>query len=270
MNILEIATKAARKAGNRIKELRPSGTFEYQLKADVTLVTAADIEAEKIIITAIRESFPEHAFLSEEASPTLSSESLLQGPLWVIDPVDGTTNYAYGQFQVGVSIAYAEAGQVLAGVVYAPFYDELFSAVLGRGAFLNGKPLRVRPISALDSAIIGTGFQYARDNNAELASRVYQVLCHCRDIRRIGAATLDITWIAAGRLDGFYETLSPWDVAAAGLIAREAGALWGHLPSINVKSSKAPKLPNDLNGANLLVAAPGIFEQLRTILVSAH
>ena len=169
------------------------------------------------------------------------------------DPIDGTVNYAHGHIQSAVSIAYCEHGQITLGVVYNPFTDELFSAELGQGAKLNGATIRVADETNLRRAIIATGFPYIKEGIDDMVERVRSILHHCADIRRLGSAALDICWLAAGRLDGYYESLSLWDFAAARLIAAEAGAVCGHFGAV----------PEDVDpqffNKNLLIANPALY-----------
>ncbi|MFH1571363.1 MAG: inositol monophosphatase family protein [Gemmatimonadota bacterium] len=150
-----------------------------------------------------------------------------RGPLWIVDPIGGTVNYTYGHPQVFVSIAFALDGQVQVGVVHAPFQGETFAAARGAGARLNGEPIRPSDSAELRRALVATGFPYERERREALLPRLRQVLLHCRGIRRAGSVAIDLCWVAAGRLDGFYETLSPWDIAAGRLMVTEAGGGWG-------------------------------------------
>jgi myo-inositol-1(or 4)-monophosphatase len=218
------------------------------------------LKADELIRGEIEKTFPEHSILSEESSPELCDPVALQGPLWIVDPIDGTVNYAYNMHQVAVSIAYAEGGRVQIGVVCCPFFDETFAAQRGEGAWLNGTPIQVSECDRLDRALIGTGFPYDAHARVALVERLRLVLGRCRDIRRVGSAASDLCWVAMGRLDGFYEALKPWDLAAAVLVAREAGARAGHLAPVE------GDMPEELYGRDLVVAAPGIYEELIALL----
>lgn len=249
----------ARKAGALIIHERQQG-LKHDYKAQSELVTQADIKADRLITDSIRKRFPGHRILSEEGDPDTREADNLDSPLWVIDPIDGTVNYAYGHPQVAVSIAYAEAGRVQAGTVYAPFVDEMFVALRGQGAILNGESISHSGVTDLRQSLIATGFPYAKDALAPLVERLGRVLHQCRDVRRLGSAALDICWVACGRLDGYYESLSPWDFAAAQLIATEAGARYGHF-------SPVPEGVNpELWDQDLIITAPGIYESLRQLL----
>lgn len=254
-HVLQVTLDAAKQAGKFIVAEREKGEFHISFKGERDLVTEADLGAEKIILSVIRAAFPNDAILSEEASP---NEKDFSGPLWIIDPIDGTTNFAQGHPQVGVSIAFSEGGLTQVGVVHAPFLNETFSAIRGSGSWLNDKRLQVVDETKFSRALVGTGFPYKRDKLGPLIKRLENVLAHCRDLRRLGAASLDISWVACGRLQGFYESLSPWDMAAACLIAREAGARVGHIYGLPADAG----FPEELYGLDLIVACPGIYEEL--------
>ncbi len=261
---LIVAAAAATRAGELIVRARREQSFEVKnKKSDVDLVTSADVAAEKIIVEAIKAEFPDHTILAEESAPQLAAADY-QKPLWVIDPIDGTTNFVHGHYQVGVSIAFALSGTVELGVVHAPFLGETFTAQRGHGAFLNGAPIRVSTTSSLKRALIGTGFPYTREDIPLFVRQLTTVLEACRDIRRLGSAALDICMVAAGRIEAFYETVNPWDIAAGCLIAREAGATTGHIHP----RSTAQSIPPDLDGFELVVAAPTLFADFQRLLQS--
>lgn len=258
-NLREFIEGLARKAGQHARQTRERNALVTQYKQGQELVTQADVEVDEMIRTAILARFPDHAILSEELSPDLSLAGL-EGPLWVVDPIDGTVNYAYGHSQSAVSIAYLESGVAKAGVVYNPFSEELFAAEAGQGATLNGRPVHCREPESLRMSLVATGFPYHKDSVSELCQRLEAVLQHCRDLRRLGSAALDICWVACGRLDAYYETVSPWDLAAARLIALEAGASCGHFGRVPPGFSEA------LYSEHVLITAPGIYQPLREIL----
>ncbi len=188
----------------------------------IDLVTEVDRRSEAFLVDQIRRHFPGQRILAEEGG-----EWEGQGGLWLIDPLDGTVNYAHGVPIFAVSLAYAEAGQVRLGVVYDPLRDECFAAEQGRGAWLNGQPLRVSATTDLAASLLVTGFPYDiwtnPENNLEHFARF---ALRTRGVRRLGSAALDLCYVAAGRFDGYWEIrLQPWDVAAGGLIAAEAGAV---------------------------------------------
>ena len=192
----------------------------------------------------------------------------------MIDPIDGTTNYLYGLAHVGISIALFHAGHVQTGLVLAPFLGEEFSAIRGQGAYLNSERIYARPTNGgLKGALIATGFPYQRDTVTELTAQLRKVLSHCQDLRRFGACSLDLCCVASGRLDGYYETVAPWDMAAGTLIAREAGALVGDYKSSpqasqpQTNSKEVHAVPNEIDGESLLVATKEIFSPLRELLI---
>lgn len=262
-DISDFAEALAREAGALVRRERDTNTLRTDYKQQTELVTHADIMADDFITGSIRKRFPDHRILSEEALPDLSQAENLSTPLWIIDPIDGTVNYAYGHPQVAVSIAYAENGRVRAGIVHAPFVDETFRATHGEGATLNDRPIRHSGATTLRESLFATGFPYTKDSLEPLVKRLDAMIHQCRDLRRIGSAALDICWVACGRLDIYYENVSPWDFAAARLIALEAGATAGHF-------SEVPEgYPADLWGRDILISAPAIWEPARQILRSA-
>jgi len=262
-HITDFAEQLARQAGDLIRRERDNNTLRTDYKQQTELVTHADVLADEMITGAIRERFPEHRILSEETMPDLSQAEQLDTPLWIVDPIDGTVNYAYGHPQVAVSIAYAEKGRVRAGVVHAPFAGETFRASRGGGATLNGQAIRHSGATVLRETLFATGFPYTKDELAPLIRRLDVMIHHCRDLRRIGSAALDICWVACGRLDAYYENVSPWDFAAARLVALEAGATAGHFSAV------PQGYPEDLWGRDILVSAPGIYDELRRLLAAA-
>jgi len=261
--LVEVAVKAATLAGEEMRSQRRTQSVAVSLKGARDLVTSADIAAEKIIIETIRSHFPDHAILAEESSQGSNPISFNTGYVWVIDPVDGTTNYAHDHPHVGVSIACALDGESVAGAVLAPFLNEIFTAYRGGGAYLNGEAIHTSKTDSIESALIATGFPYGRSNVDNICDRLARILKRCRDIRRLGAASLDISWVACGRLDAFYEeTLNPWDCAAGRLIAREAGAKIGHFAYDSPTQKRTAGYTGDLFVDNLVVSAPGVFEDL--------
>jgi myo-inositol-1(or 4)-monophosphatase len=217
-----IAKEAVEKAGKRIVSLLGTAPVEYKGES-YNLVTAADRQSEEIIIDFLHKEMPGCRVLSEE---TLRDTDLASDRLWIVDPLDGTTNFAHGIPHFGISVAYAEKGRLVAGVVGDPAGGELFSASAGGGAECNGRPIRVSGSASLTTSLIGTGFYYERGAIMEKTlcalHGLFKKDIHC--MRRMGAASLDLTWLACGRLDGYFEyTLSPWDFAAGLLILREAG-----------------------------------------------
>jgi len=261
--IADFAEKLALEAGRLVKRERDDNTLRTDYKHQTELVTHADVMADELITAAIRERFPDHRILSEETMPDLSQAEKLDTPLWIVDPIDGTVNYAYGHPQVAVSIAYADQGRVQAGVVHAPFAGETFRAVRGTGATLNGNNIQHSGATVPRDSLFATGFPYTKDSLEPLLSRLDAMIHQCRDLRRIGSAALDICWVACGRLDIYYENVSPWDFAAARLIALEAGATAGHFGEV------PDGYPADLWGRDILISAPAVWESVREILRKA-
>jgi myo-inositol-1(or 4)-monophosphatase len=220
MMMQDFAVDLAHRAGSLLME-KFTRSLEIQYKGDINLVTEADKLSESLIIESIRENFPDHGILSEE-SPAIRENSPIR---WIIDPLDGTTNYAHGYPVFCISIAVEEEGKVILGVIYDPTRRDTFVATCGKGAYLNGARLRVSETNTLTRSLLATGFPYdirvSRDNNLNYFS---QMAKEVQAIRRAGAAALDIAYVAAGRFDGFWELkLMPWDMAAGCLIAEEAG-----------------------------------------------
>ncbi len=259
-------TKAlALEAGALIKQMRDSGELTRTTKSGTDVLTSADIASEKLIISKIKERFPTHSILSEESASSLSSNADFLKPLWIIDPIDGTRNYAHNHPHCAVSIAWSQGGETKVGVVHTPFANETFYATKSGGAFLNDKPIASRSITELKDTLACTGFAH-RDRKLKRYMEIAQlVLTNCAEIRRLGAASLDICWVACGRLDAFYETLNPWDYAAANLVAREAGAITGHIGEIPADLA----IPIEFYSEEILVACKGVFDKFREMLRSA-
>ncbi len=259
-DILQFTQLLARDAGALMLSERENAALNRDYKDGIELVTQADLKVDALICERIRKTFPDHLILSEESSPDLARPWESPMPVWIIDPIDGTVNYAHGHIQSAVSIAYMADSQILVGVVYNPFTDELFQAVAGQGAFLNDQAIQVSGKSDLSRALIATGFPYVKEGLEPMVSRVREVLTHCADIRRLGSAALDICWLAAGRMDGYYESVSLWDFAAARLIAKEAGAECGHFSA--VPDGIDPQFHNQ----DLLIATPALYARLQALL----
>ncbi|MGH9074009.1 MAG: inositol monophosphatase family protein, partial [Acidimicrobiales bacterium] len=210
--------------------------------------------AEAMIVGGLRRARPDDAVLSEEGASAPGTTGLR----WVVDPLDGTTNYLYGLPAFAVSVAAEADGRPLLGVVHDPSRGDTFSAVAGGGARRNGSVLRLGPAPTLDRALIGTGFGYDSARRLAQARLLPTVLPAVRDIRRVGSAALDLCWVAAGILDGFYEAgLKPWDHAAGSLVAAEAGAFVGTVGG----GEALPEL--------VVAAAPGLEGQLVRLLEAA-
>lgn len=259
-DIKQFAIAIATEAGQLIVAERERAQLSHEFKFGNELVTSADLKADELLCSRIKREFPGHVIVSEESSPDIGDLTAIDGPMWIIDPIDGTVNYAHGHIQSAVSVAYMDQQQVKVGAVYNPFTNEMFVAESGQGATLNGKPIAVSRETELQRALIATGFPYDKTHIAPMIDRLHRVLSHCADIRRLGSAALDICWLATGRLEGYYESLSVWDFAAAQLVATEAGARFGHF-------SKVPANQNpQLWGQDILIATPALFDPLRELL----
>lgn len=214
------ATAIARQAGAILRE-RLGRVEQIDYKGTVDLVTEVDRRSEEAIVGALTTRFPGHRIVAEEGSGEASGASPYR---WLIDPLDGTTNYAHGHPYFGVSIALQHAGKLVVGVVYDPVKDELFHAERGGGAFLNGRPIHVSGIDELIRGLVVTGFPYDAAKRPVALAHWHAFSFAAQGTRRNGAASLDLCSVACGRFDGFYEAhLGPWDCAAGALIVAEAG-----------------------------------------------
>jgi len=226
--MLTTAVKAARKAGSIIT--RASSDLDrltVRRKQHNDFVTEVDHAAEDAIIRTLRDAYPSHAFLGEESGA--SSPAASADHLWIIDPLDGTTNFLHGFPQYCVSIALKHKGVLQQAVMYDPNRNELFTATRGAGAFLNDRRIRVSATDKFEDSLIGTGFPFREFAHFDEYLRMFgEVTRRVAGVRRPGAAALDLAWVAAGRLDGFWEMgLSPWDMAGGALLVREAGGMVG-------------------------------------------
>lgn len=256
---LAIILEIAREAGERIRHARRHQDFGRRYKGGQELVTDIDVAVDRHIAERLEAAFPGEARLSEELAPD-KGDLAASGPLWVVDPIDGTVNFAHGLHHVAVSMAFLVDGETRLGVVHAPFLEETFTAIRGEGAWCNDAPIHASRRRELGRSLVATGFPYRRDSRPPLLRRLAAVLDHCQDVRRNGSAALDLCDVACGRLDAYYESVSPWDFAAGWLIAAEAGARVGHL-------YPCPEgIPPALFGHNLLVSSPGIHAELGELL----
>src|SRR4051812_5442570 len=219
--IAEVAEAAAR-AGGDVLRASYGRVQSIRFKGATDLVTEVDVRAEQTIVALIRAHFPTHQVLAEEGSVGGDDPR----HRWIIDPLDGTTNYAHGLRMFSVSVGYERDGQLAAGAVYDPSQDELFRASAGSGATVNGQPLTVSTTDTLIRALLATGFPYEQSQRP-IALRQFSALSmQTQAVRRVGSAALDCCWVAAGRFDGYWENIvNAWDIAAGVLIAVEAGAL---------------------------------------------
>ncbi|MFC3765469.1 inositol monophosphatase family protein [Tenggerimyces flavus] len=252
-SLLALAEAVAREAGELLlsRRLTSEITVASTKSSPTDVVTAMDMAAESLIRTRLLAARPSDAVLGEEGGSTSGSSSVT----WVVDPLDGTVNYLYDLPSWSVSIAAEVSGSAVAGVVVCPPLGEVWTAVRGGGAFLNGSPLVASSVSRLDQALVGTGFSYEPKRRALQAELLTSVLPLVRDVRRIGSAAVDLCSVAAGRLDAFYESgLNRWDSSAGLLIATEAGAVsFGYQGDAPDRRLTA-------------VAARGVAEPLRDLL----
>jgi myo-inositol-1(or 4)-monophosphatase len=219
---LEFAEKIAREAGTiQMKGLDRAHKIGF--KGEINIVTEVDVACEKLIIGEIKKRWPEHAILAEESGKSVSAAEVEYK--WIIDPLDGTTNYAHGYRKFCVSIALEYKKEIVVGVVFDAAADEMFSAVKDGPATLNGSPIKVSPVVRLREGLLATGFAYdIKKEMSDAARQLIYMLDRIQAFRRDGAAALDLCYVASGRFDGFWERhLSPWDVAAGGLIIERAG-----------------------------------------------
>lgn len=219
---LQAAVEAARAGGailsRRLGKLRGS---QIRRKGRYDWVTDADHASEEAILRIIRRAFPRHSVQAEESSPG----AVASGPHWLIDPLDGTVNYLHGFPVFAVSIALVQKGRLEVGVIYDPLHEELFTARRGKGAFLNGRRIRVSACAGFEQALLATGFPFRARGKMEMYLKSFRgVFLKTGSIRRAGSAAIDLAYTACGRLDGFWEmSLSPWDMAAGALLIEEAG-----------------------------------------------
>ena len=257
--MLDFAIQTAREAGRLLAE-RFGRKIEISNKSEIDLVTESDLASERLIIDRIRTYYPRHSILAEESGVTEARDHDAQSDWrWIIDPLDGTTNYAHGYPCFCVSIGLAHKGKLELGVVYDPIRDEMFAAERGQGASLNGRRISVSPTMNLPAALLCTGFPYDVRQRNEFAKHFASFIMHAQGVRRDGAAALDLAYVAAGRFDGFWEEgLKPWDVAAGALIVEEAGGRITHYDGSAFDIYTAPILAS--NGL--------IHEQMMRVLLA--
>ena len=227
--MLNIAVKAARAAGSVINRASLDiEKLQVQVKGANDFVTEVDQHAEAVIIETILQAYPGHGILAEESGRSMGAKD--SEFVWIIDPLDGTTNFIHGFPVYAVSIALAHRGVVQQAVVYDPSRNDLFIASRGRGAYLNERRLRVSKRTRIQESLIGTGFPFRKGDNFKRYVKMFEeVMQQCAGLRRPGAAALDLCYVAAGYYDGFFETgLNPWDIAAGSLMITEAGGLIGN------------------------------------------
>ena len=253
--LLELATSTAAEAATLIVEgLTRARTMIETKTSGTDMVTEMDRASEALILGRLDQARPNDAVLGEEGTDRTGTT----GVRWIVDPIDGTTNYLYGHAGFAVSIAAEVDGVIMVGVVHDPLHGDVFTALRGAGALRNGIPIAVSGETDLSRALVATGFSYEPDRRQRQAAVLGQIIGSVRDIRRMGAASVDLCSVACGRVDAYYERgLQPWDHAAGALIATEAGALVGNL------DGGAPEFDF------CLAAPPAIFEPLRQLLLNA-
>jgi len=246
--LLNVAVMAARRAGSAlIKKMVNLEKLKVEQKGHNDFVSEADLAAEKAIINCILKHYPDHAIHAEESGVQGESDTV-----WIIDPLDGTTNYLHGFPVFAVSIGVQVNGRMEHGVVYDPLRQELFTATRGQGAHLEGRRIRVSGQKQLERSLIGTGFPFrqADHETGPYLDMLGKVIRGSAGVRRPGAAALDLAYVAAGRLDGFWETgLAPWDLAAGSLLIREAGGIISGLDGSE----------NFLDSGHILTGTPKIY-----------
>lgn len=249
MKELDVAMAIAREAGEHLMAAWHAPHRIRTKSTSIDWVTEMDQEVERFIVERLRQAFPSYGILSEE-SPEQSGHQAR----WIVDPLDGTVNYAHGYPHFAVSIALERAGRIVVGVVYDPVLDELFAAERGRGAWLNGRPLQVARTAQLDRALLASGSPYDVHTRPRPYMSLWEVLVtHGLAVRQSGAAALDLCYVAAGRLDGYVEyQLELWDVAAGSLIVEEAGG----------RVSDAQGGAAYLYGRSIVAAPPALWSQL--------
>lgn len=228
----EVCEAAARAGGEVLRGWL--GRIRAREKGRNDLVTEADVESQQVIQQLVLTRFPEHLFLGEESTdegrPDLRQAFESDTPVWIVDPLDGTTNFVHGLPAFSVSVAVSQRGRTVAGVVYDPIADECFSATAGGGAFLNGEAIRVSDCRSLDQALVAASFSAHVERDSPEIRRFVEVMMRCQAIRRFGSAALNLCYVAAGRLDGYWATsVKAWDVAAGCLILAEAGGQVTHI-----------------------------------------
>lgn len=255
--MLNIAIRAARAAGSVIiRQLDHAQDLPVSEKSRNDFVSEVDRQAEAVIIDTLRKAFPAHAFLAEEGGMTEAQDGNTHKEyLWIIDPLDGTTNFLHGFPQFAVSIALQHKDKLTQAVIYDPLRQELFTASRGHGAYMNDRRIRVSKRKSLAGALLGTGFPFREEARFEQYLETFRALAPLTaGIRRAGAASLDLAYVACGRLDGFWEFgLKPWDVAAGALLIEEAGGI--------IQSLDGDR--DYLTSGNIITGNPSLLDEMR-------
>jgi len=249
--MLNIAVKAARRAGAIINRASQDiGTLTIKSKNYNDFVSEVDVAAERVIIDTLKDAYPNHGFLGEESGSSENQSDFI----WIIDPLDGTTNFLHNFPQYCVSIALQQKGEITQAVIYEPNRNDLYTATKGRGAFLNDKRIRVSKCDKLQQSLIGTGFPFRDFKHLDTYLAMFKsMLQKTSGIRRPGSAALDLAYVANGSLDAFWEIgLSSWDIAAGALLVQEAG---GIISNLNGKEGW-------LESGNILAASPKIYDAM--------
>ena len=256
-SIDKFSISLAKSAGKIIMSYYGKIDHIYKKSTNIDLVTKADLESEKHITTEIKNKFPNHNILSEENG----FKQLNSDYCWIIDPLDGTTNYVHKLPIFAISIALQYKKKTILGVVYNPVYEQCFHATKNYGAYLNSRPINVSSTNTLSESLIATGFPYVNDRKWEVSFDIFKDFYSCtQGIRRLGSAALDLCFVAMGRFDGFYEfNLKPWDICAGDLILRESGG-------ISSDWDGQSKLP--FSGSRILASNKKVHTQMSAILMN--
>lgn len=271
--ILEIAQNVAKRVGDEIKVKRDSGAdFEMNFKQAKDPVTEFDIWSEKEITKTVKENFPDHVIIGEETASELKNktgktlkEIASENVCWIVDPIDGTSNFGNNIPLFNVSIGIYDKGQALVGIVYDPSRQEMFTAVSGEGARLNGSPISCSKKTELSKAILSSNHNRRISEDKKKVMELYEAIMTAgQSSRSLGSAALEISWVACGRLDGFFQNyIFPWDFAACTLIAKEAGCRLGHL--FNPEETNYSIFREDI-----IVASPKIYAGIEEIVKQTY
>ena len=257
----DFAVELAVQAGEMVMKMRSEGGLRQDLKQEVELVTEADLAASDTICKAIEKRYPDHQLLTEESENAAAARPDIEKPTWIIDPIDGTVGFARGHFQFCISIAFCVEGRIQVGVVNCPALGELFAAVRGQGAYLNGNRIQVSKTDCLERSLVATGFPHGWEGIDRLMSRLGEVRKRCRDVRRSGSCAFDLCWVACGRIDAYYEEdLKAWDLSGGKLIAIEAGAAYGFF------ADNARDEHPEIRGYANVTGNPLVYDELLEIL----